>query len=185
MRLIGASPINKDKVSHKLYSVAKIEKISKALSENIFQTSFDVSDPSVVEEDGNSIIQVLKDMFNTTKDHAKQIQSLTIFKDWSFRKITHHFPSATFHMITVSKKTATNLGVLAVPAKKYRSLEKEVIDLFVSFYELDENSRMLPGKKDFVSIKVNHERLHMQKRLLLINLKELHQFPGRNFLSFT
>ena len=55
-RLIGASPINKDKVSHKLYSVAKIENISKALSENIFHTSFDVSDPSVVEEDGNNII---------------------------------------------------------------------------------------------------------------------------------
>ena len=34
---------------------------------------------------------------------------------------------------------------------------------------------MLPGKKDFVSVKVNNERFHMQKRLLLINLKELHQ----------
>ena len=156
LRLIGASPTNKDEVSHKLYSVAKIENISKALSENIFHTSFDVSDPSVVEEDGNSIIQVLKDEFNTTKDHAKQIQILIIFKDWSFRKITHHFPSATFHMITVSKKTATNLGVLAVPGfKKYPSLEKEVIDLIVSFYELNENSRMLPGKKDFVYVKVN------------------------------
>ena len=176
LRLIGESPVNKDKVSHKLYSVAKIENISTALSENIFHTSFDVSDPSVVEEDGNSIIQVLKDELNTTKDHAKQIPMLTIFKDWSFRKITHHFSSAMFHMIRVSKKTATNLGVLAVPGpKKYPSLEKEVIDLIVSFYELDENSRMLPGKKDFVSVKVNNKRLHMQKRLLLINLKKLYQ----------
>ena len=79
-------------------------------------------------------------------------------------------------MITISKKTATDLGVLAVPRpKKYPSLEKEVIDLIVSFYEHDENSRMLPRKKDFVFVKVNNGRLHMQKRLLLINLKELHQ----------
>ena len=96
MRLIGASPINKNKVSHKLYSVAKIKKISKGLSKNIFHTSFDISDPSVLVEDENSIIQVFNDEFNTTKDHAKQIEILTIFKDWSSRKITHQFPSVRF-----------------------------------------------------------------------------------------
>ena len=33
---------------------------------------------------------------------------------------------------------------------------------------------MCPGKKDFVSVRVGGERVHMQKRLLLQNLNELH-----------
>ena len=33
---------------------------------------------------------------------------------------------------------------------------------------------MCPGKKEFVSIKINGKREHIQKRLLLLNLKELH-----------
>ena len=51
----------------------------------------------------------------------------------------------------------------------------------VSFYEDDEISRIMPGKKDYVSIGRN---IHKQKRLLLANLKELHsifklKYPAR------
>ena len=41
-------------------------------------------------------------------------------------------------------------------------------DLVTAFYCDDENSRQMPGKKDFVSMKRN---VHMQKRLILCNLK--------------
>ena len=34
---------------------------------------------------------------------------------------------------------------------------------------------MLPGKKDFLSMKVDNIRVHKQKRLLLMNLNELYQ----------
>ena len=33
---------------------------------------------------------------------------------------------------------------------------------------------MCPGKKEFVSVKLNGIKQHIQKRLLLFNLKELH-----------
>ena len=40
---------------------------------------------------------------------------------------------------------------------------------------------MMPGKKDVVSLKVNGERKHIQKQLILCNLKELHAlFRERN-----
>ena len=39
----------------------------------------------------------------------------------------------------------------------------------------DENSRLLPGQKDVVSIMTENGRIHMQKRLVLLNLKELHK----------
>lgn len=173
--MIGISPIKKKKIPQKRYSDEKTKSITKAISENIFHTA-EVTDASDEEDDGSDILQILKDDFNKTKDHAKQMKILTIFKNWPFRKIIRHFPSATFHMITVAKKTAEEKGILSEPdPKSHPSLQKEVVDLIVSFYELDENSRVMPGKKDYVSVKVNNDRVQMQKRLLLLNLKELFQ----------
>jgi len=43
------------------------------------------------------------------------------------------------------------------------------------FYELDSISRIMPGKKNFVSVRQGDKRVHVQKRLLLSNLKELYQ----------
>lgn len=79
-------------------------------------------------------------------------------------------------MITVAKKTAVEKGVLADPSPtSHPSIGKEVVDLIISFYRLDDNSRMKPGRKDYVSVKTNNKRIHLQKRLILVNLKELHQ----------
>ena len=47
----------------------------------------------------------------------------------------------------------------------------ETTDAVVDFYEDSQNSRLMPGKKDFISIKKN---VHKQKRLVLSNLKELY-----------
>jgi hypothetical protein len=40
------------------------------------------------------------------------------------------------------------------------------------FYQNDEHSRQLPGKKDSFSVSMN---VHVQKRLILCNLKELYE----------
>ena len=50
-------------------------------------------------------------------------------------------------------------------------LTEEAINLVESLYQDDEYSRPMPGRKDFVSISCN---VHMQKRLVLCNLKELY-----------
>ncbi|EFN76307.1 hypothetical protein EAI_07812, partial [Harpegnathos saltator] len=42
------------------------------------------------------------------------------------------------------------------------------------FYESDSNGRVLLGMKDAISVIVNAERTQVQKRLLLLNLKELY-----------
>ena len=88
------------------------------------------------------------------------------------------------------KKIAIEKGILSdTTPKSHPYLDKEVVDLIINFYELDENSRVMPGKKDFVSVKIDGKRVQMQKRLLLINLKELFQllkekYPGMK-CSFT
>jgi len=60
----------------------------------------------------------------------------------------------------------------AVPEpKRGKAMPLETLDAIKLFYQDDEHSRQLPGKKDFVSISRN---VHQQKRLLLCNLKELY-----------
>lgn len=54
-----------------------------------------------------------------------------------------------------------------------KPLSKEIIKRIHVYYEDDLYTRQCPGKKDFVSVKLEFVRVQMQKRLLLINLKEL------------
>ena len=49
-------------------------------------------------------------------------------------------------------------------------MAQETIDLVHAFYEDDEYSRQLPGKKDYVSIQ---KSVHKQKWFGLCNLREL------------
>lgn len=78
-------------------------------------------------------------------------------------------------MITVAKNIATDKGILSDPNPKiHPSLEAEVVNAIINFYQSDEYSQLMPGKKDCISVKVNGHRIQMQKRLVLNNLKELY-----------
>lgn len=66
-------------------------------------------------------------------------------------------------------------GILtSPPQKKGKALNSETKTLVKMFYLNDDVSRLMPGKKDFISIKENGVRRHEQKRLLLCNLRELY-----------
>ena len=57
-------------------------------------------------------------------------------------------------------------------------MAQETIDLVHDFYENDEYSRQLPGKKGYMSIQ---KSVHKQKQLILCNLHELFvAFKERN-----
>ena len=59
-------------------------------------------------------------------------------------------------------------GILAQPSqKKGKTMAQETTDLVHTFYEDDEYSRQLPGKKDYVSIQ---KVVHKQKRLVLCSI---------------
>ena len=63
-----------------------------------------------------------------------------------------------------------------MPSSKIgKTLSNDVIQQVELFYQDDEYSRLMPGKKDFVSVgKGRQGRVHEQKRLLLCNLHELY-----------
>ena len=54
--------------------------------------------------------------------------------------------------------------------KKGRALSEETKQLVINFYQDEEFTRIMPGKKDSVSLSRN---VHKQKRLVLCNLKKL------------
>ena len=66
------------------------------------------------------------------------------------------------------------LGERSTDIRNPKKLTSEVINQIVNFYKDDSNSRLLPGAKDYISIKTVEGRKHIQKRLILSNLSELY-----------
>ena len=102
----------------------------------------------------------------------KKIQILTMAPPpWSIEKMKTEF-SITKYMARTARTLAKEKGILSLPQpKKGENLSEKTKSLVQDFYCNDEQSRVMPGKKDCVSIKKNTQ---VQKRLILCNLKELY-----------
>ena len=72
---------------------------------------------------------------------------------------------------------ASQKGILSTPnPKPSHSITQTKVDMVVTFYESDESSQLMPGMKEFVSVKQPHgKRMHIQEWLILNNLRELYQ----------
>ena len=171
LKAIGETPIVKKKLMHASYTKEKLTRIRDAAAKTIL--------PSMTlgsVDDGHEIIEQLKEKFRTCTDRSQKVQILTILpKSWTVKKIQEEF-SVTNYMARKAKDLAKVNGVLSSPNPKHGcTLPTVTITLVQDFYELDEISRMMPGKKDFVSIREGDHRVHVQKRLILGNLKEIYQ----------
>ncbi|KAG1702387.1 hypothetical protein GQR58_004511 [Nymphon striatum] len=81
--------------------------------------------------------------------------------------------NVSVYLIRKARKLKEEQGILTFPpAKSGKVLPEHVSNLIADFYQDDEYSRLMPGRKDFVCIGKN---VHMQKRLMLTNLNELYQ----------
>ena len=67
-------------------------------------------------------------------------------------------------------------GILSIPEPATRqTISSRVKNLVKDFCQSDDISRMCPGKKDCVTVRTNGgDKLKMQMRLLLANLKEIY-----------
>ena len=83
----------------------------------------------------------------------------------------------TFYQARLAKKIVEDKGVMSSPnAKARKSLSEDTVKLVQAFYYHDDISRVMPGKKDFVSARnENGEKEHCQKRLVLCNLREAYK----------
>ncbi len=76
-------------------------------------------------------------------------------------------------MAQKAKKLVQEKGILSLPDLKVGPLLlPETVSTVREFYESDDISRIMPGKRNFVSIRQKGKRVHFQNRLILSNLRE-------------
>jgi hypothetical protein len=126
-----------------------------------------------------TFIAQLKNKFITTENVADRINLLTLVPDhWTMQRTKAEF-GATEYMVKQGRQLLKEKGVLGNMESRDKStklrISQERRDNVIQFYQTDEVSRIMPGKKDIVSILTDKGRVHMQKRLVLCNLKELYQ----------
>ena len=104
-----------------------------------------------------------------------KLQILTMTPESWSRKYAAEYFNVSEYLICKARKLKTQKGIMSLPTNKVgKKLPVELINLVEAFYQDDEYSRLMPGKKDYVNVgKGNKGRVHEQKRLLLCNLHEL------------
>lgn len=178
---IGETPVVKKKLQQVHYPKDKLKRITTAMKKVIIQ-DVESSDSG----DDGEIIKQLKEKFHTTAERSEKVRVLTVLpKSWSMRRIQAEF-GASDYMVRRARELVKQNGILSSPnLKPGHSIAAETCESVCRFYESDEVSRIMPGKKDFVSVRLGEKREHFQKRLLLGNLKELYQLFKDKFPTHT
>ena len=171
---IGETPYSQSRARSKCYSRQKMKKITEASQRTV-----------ITEAPIDEATEMIKQLKEETKKRSEQVQVLTVLpKSWSLKKIQQEF-GVSEYLARQSKKLVEERGILSLPGPlRGPSLPSETVDTVCAFYESDDISRVMPGKKDFVSVKKEGKRQHVQKRLVLSNLREIYcefkeRFPDR------
>lgn len=182
---IGVSPLKFKRVSQRDslgYAKRKASQVENALISKIASVGGFEPDQIVQPKtpqckmcpDYDHLLAELKEKLQVSS-HAEKVQILTLApKSWSIKSTAMEF-CVSERMVKQARKLKSEHGILALPEKKRgKKLSNEVKIKVLEFFEDDEFSRMCPGKKDFVSVRINGEKVQKQKRLLLSNMKEMY-----------
>jgi hypothetical protein len=122
----------------------------------------------------------LKERCNYLKNKNAYVEILSTLTlapiSWSIEK-TSTFFNVTEHQIKRSRMLKKEKGILGIPDKHFhRTISEEEKKIVTDFYLNDKYSRMQPGMKDVVSVKVvpGEKKIKLQKKLLLLNIDELY-----------
>ncbi len=195
LRTFGESPVDRKKMKASgPYARQKTEKAVKSLVKTFqFMTPHKVKSPSEkpmeTEEEksvGDEIMEQLKEKYQQcTTRHEKFLVLTTVPRSWTIDRIRTKFEISTY-MAKEAKKLQKTKGIMSAPAPRTgRKCADDVIQNVLSFYRSDEISRLMPGKKDCISVRQGKQKVQMQKRLILCNLKEAYQafrakYPSQN-----
>lgn len=106
------------------------------------------------KSDDSEILDAIRKIFDYSSDKTIKETCLQVLpQDWSLRKMQDELPTSSMYSIRKSKKYSNMDKTGDLDDNKQSaidSLNASVID----FYCKDEYSRLMPGKKDFKSVKV-------------------------------
>ena len=109
--------------------------------------------------------QMSEKLTTGTTTSEEKFQILTLTPDsWTTEKAALYFDVSEYQ-VQQARDMRKSRGILSKPDnKRGKPLSKSTAAKVQLFFEDDAHSRLMPGKKDFVSIRRN---VHKQKRLLL------------------
>ncbi|KAJ8685943.1 hypothetical protein QAD02_021736 [Eretmocerus hayati] len=125
---------------------------------------------------GLTVLEQMKEKFSSSEDKREKILLLTLApKFWSRNDLVNEF-GCTEWEARRAKCLVSDRGILSWPDKKRgRTLSPDVVDAVKAYYNRDDNSRLMPGMNDYISVKNSDgKREHVQERLLLCNMNELY-----------
>ena len=94
-------------------------------------------------------------------------------ESWSIKKAVQEF-GVTKYKVKCARELKKERGILAEPKQNVgKALGGDVSEIVSNFYQQDEYSGCCPGMKNFVSVTKDSVKTKHQKRLLLLNIKEL------------
>lgn len=190
--ILGLSPACKIRKLKQKISVALkaiIENVSSTVRKNLeisFQKQIPsnepVENPENLITDYDDLIKKLqtKCSISYKEDKIKIISLLP--NSWSRAKISNEF-QVSERLVKLTRHLVKVQGILPELQNKNASnlIDENTIKRVRSFYENDNNSRLMPGKKDCISMKENGTKVQRQKRLILCNLNELFtEFKNEN-----
>ena len=131
--------------------------------------------------DYSSLIKELKSKFQVS-ERSTQVQILTLAPNsWSIEKTAMEF-YCSHRIVKIARKLKCESGVLTVPhSKQGHSISAEIVREVELFYQDDEYSRPCPGQKDCLSVCIMGNKVKMNKRLLLLNLKDLYNLYKQQY----
>lgn len=128
------------------------------------------------------MINQLKEYHKSATSKSEKVRALTIApKSWSIRRLAQEFETNE-NSARIAKQLVKEKGIMSSPnAKKGNKIEDRIIDKVKEFYLCEEISRMMPGKKDVVSVRENGKKELIQKQLVLCNLREAYHLYSERF----
>ena len=161
LRQLDCSPLKKPVRTDRAFNHGKrkIEEFTKKFCSPVAVT---LTEPDLENEDSNSCLSLVKDI----KEKPLFLMIGQLRKQSNF-----------FILLDTRLKWHENLERNRVLPKGYsREAEEEAKVKVKEFFVRDDVSRLCPGKKDCVSVKLKDRRKEkVQKRLLLSNLKEIYE----------
>lgn len=175
--VLKISPLKKRKLRSRKSIEAKKQQIGSSALELAVGRS-----PSQFTNDLSNvdslIITDVKNKFKTASSYRDKIQLLTVAASakLNVNQIAEQFDTSKY-LAGVAIEQYKSHGIFSMPAPRQGvKISDSVEKLVTDFYLNDEISKMLPGRKDFVTLKSRSgEKEQIQKRLLLFNLRTVHE----------
>lgn len=160
--------IKTSKFRYKNYSSSMLNEIIKYLSTKIFVNADKIND-------SDEMVTKLKEKFSTATNRDEKIKILSLLPaSWPPKKLATEFKT-TLYMAKQTKDLVARDGILCGTKKKlgFKRLDNRTVETIQTFYRSDAVSRICPGLRDYKMVDDEGKKQAKQRRLILMNLKEL------------